>query len=106
MPQNPFMVATKSPSSNVYVFDITKHPSEPPPTSDFAPEHVCKGHTREGYGLAWSPHMSGHLLSGSDDARVCLWDMNQAGKTVTDVRIFRVRASPDELWVAILDDSI
>ena len=34
-----------------------------------------------GYGLAWSPFMEGHLLSGSDDAQICLWDINTVTKT-------------------------
>lgn len=29
MPQNPSIIATKTPSSEVYVFDITKHPTRP-----------------------------------------------------------------------------
>ena len=41
------------------------------------------GHTTEGYGLAWSPHLKGHLLSGSDDAQICLWDIENAGGTVS-----------------------
>jgi histone-binding protein RBBP4 len=47
MPQNPLLIATKSPSSEVYVFDYTKHPSIPT-------DNVCKpqlrlrGHTKEG----------------------------------------------------------
>lgn len=36
---------------------------------------------RTGYGLAWSPFMEGHLLSGSDDAQICLWDINSVTKT-------------------------
>ena len=28
MPQNPCVIATKTPSSNVLVFDYTKHPSK------------------------------------------------------------------------------
>lgn len=45
-----------------------------------------RSHTRavaapsRSYGLAWSPHTAGHLLSGSDDARICLWDINAAQK--------------------------
>ncbi|TFJ84140.1 hypothetical protein NSK_004613 [Nannochloropsis salina CCMP1776] len=100
MPQNPFVVATKGPSADVYVFDITKHPSAPGPNDSFRPEHVCKGHAREGYGLAWSPAAPGQLLSGSDDARVCLWDMTQAGKVVEEVRVFRGHTSvvEDVAW--------
>lgn len=37
----------------------------------------CAGHQTEGYGLAWSPYVEGHLLSGSDDAMICLWDIGQ-----------------------------
>lgn len=29
MPQNPCVIATKTPSSDVLVFDYTKHPSKP-----------------------------------------------------------------------------
>jgi len=31
------------------------------------------------YGLAWSPHKEGTLLSGSDDSLVCLWDLGAGG---------------------------
>ena len=34
----------------------------------------------EGYGLAWSPLLEGHLLSGSDDANICLWDISANGE--------------------------
>lgn len=77
MPQNPFILATKSPSSEVHVFDVSKHPSVPKDGS-FRPEHQCTGHTKEGYGLSWNPHIAGQLLSGSDDGSICLWDINQA----------------------------
>jgi hypothetical protein len=29
MPQNPCLIATKSPSAEVFIFDYTKHPSKP-----------------------------------------------------------------------------
>ncbi|KAG7530232.1 WD40-repeat-containing domain superfamily [Arabidopsis thaliana x Arabidopsis arenosa] len=34
----------------------------------------------EGYGLSWSKFKQGHLLSGSDDAQICLWDINATPK--------------------------
>lgn len=80
MPQNPFILATKSPSSDVFVFDISKHPSLPR-DRNFRPEHRCLGHTKEGYGLSWNPHVLGELLSGSDDCSICLWDINQTSTT-------------------------
>ena len=33
------------------------------------------GHDHEGFGLAWSPLVSGRLLSGSDDQKVILYDV-------------------------------
>jgi WD40 repeat protein len=34
------------------------------------------GHKDEGYGLEWSGHKPGLLVSGSYDHRVCVWDTN------------------------------
>lgn len=42
---------------------------------------MSTGHKTEGYGLAWSPFQSGHLLSGSDDAQICLWDISGVPRT-------------------------
>jgi histone-binding protein RBBP4 len=80
MPQNPFLIATKTVSAEVYVFDYSKHPSKPNPDGVCNPDLRLKGHKTEGYGLAWSPFLEGHLLSGSDDAQICLWDIRQADK--------------------------
>ena len=44
------------------------------------------------YGLAWSPFLEGHLLSGSDDAQICLWDIRAASKVARSLdalQIFR-----------------
>mmetsp|Transcript_21210 Transcript_21210/g.66609 ORF Transcript_21210/g.66609 Transcript_21210/m.66609 type:complete len:277 (+) Transcript_21210:34-864(+) len=89
MPQNPFIVATKSPSSEVYIFDISRHPSVPDNRIAFRPDYVCYGHTREGYGLCWNPHTTGSLLSGSDDACVCLWDVRRGNKHIETLRKWR-----------------
>ena len=74
-PQNEFVIATKTISADVYVFDYSKHPSKPPADGGCAPDIRLKGHKTEGYGLSWSPFEAGHLLSGSDDAQICLWDV-------------------------------
>lgn len=46
MPQNPCVIATKTPSSDVLVFDYTKHPSKPDPSGECHPDlrycHRCK----------------------------------------------------------------
>lgn len=100
MPQNHFVVATRGPSSEVYVWDLSKHPSFPSDNSPFAPQGVCVGHTKEGYGLVWSPHASqkGYLLSGSEDETLCLWNCeailgknatSQPGTQIPATSIFR-----------------
>lgn len=76
MPQNPFFIATKTISAEVYVFDYSRHPSKPPQEGHCNPDFRLRGHKTEGYGLSWSPIREGHLLSGSDDSQICLWDIN------------------------------
>lgn len=80
MPQNPSIIATKTVSADVFVFDYTKHPSKPKPGGVCSPDLRLKGHKTEGYGLAWSPFEEGRLLSGSDDAQICLWDIKDVTK--------------------------
>jgi len=102
MPQNSFVIATKTVSSDVYVFDYSKHPSKAPQERVCNPELILKGHSNEGYGLSWSPLKEGHLLSGSNDAQICLWDINAAfGKKVLEAnQIFKVHegAVGDVSW--------
>ena len=76
MPQNPCVIATKTPSSDVLVFDYTKHASKPDPSGKCQPDLKLRGHQKEGYGLSWNPNLNGHLLSASDDHTICLWDIN------------------------------
>lgn len=62
----------------MFVFDYSKHKSFPVDNIS-KPQHRCLGHSAEGYGLCWNAHIEGRLLSGSDDATVCLWDVKEAG---------------------------
>lgn len=79
-PQNPFLIGTKTPGGDVLVYDYSKHPTRPASGEKLArPQVRCKGHDDEGYGLAWNPLQAGHLLSGSDDRNVCVWDVNVGG---------------------------
>lgn len=79
-PQDPFVIATKGPSNYVYIFDLSKHPSFPAAGPDESntpkPNLVLGGHTKDGYGLSWSNHTKGHLISGSLDCTVCYWDIH------------------------------
>ncbi|KAG0498960.1 hypothetical protein HPP92_003651 [Vanilla planifolia] len=56
--------------------------------------HNCNknSHSTEGYGLSWSLFKQGHLLSGSDDAQICLWDINATPKnrSLDALQIFKV----------------
>lgn len=82
MPQNPCLIATKLTNGNVDIFDYTKHPSKPSSSSDniCRPDIVCKGHTREGYGLSWSKLKDGYLISCAEDQQICLWDVCSSKK--------------------------
>ena len=75
MPQSHKIIATKTVSGEVHIFDYFKHGSTT--TEEVKPDLRLLGHTREGYGLDWNPTQQGLLLSGSDDNRICLWDIGQ-----------------------------
>ena len=75
MPQCMNIIATKTISGEVHIFDYFKHPSKPL-NDEVKPDLKLLGHKREGFGLAWNPVRPGLLLSGSDDNLVCIWDVN------------------------------
>jgi len=78
MPQNHFVVASRGPSPEVYIFDLSKHPSIPSEKSTFSPQGVCIGHKKEGYGMVWSKQKEGFLCTASEDQTVKLWDVAAA----------------------------
>jgi hypothetical protein len=92
MPQQSSIIATKSPNGTVYVFDSASPKHSATPSDNVChPEARLSGHTEEGYGLSWSAHDQGMLLSGADDERVCLWDIGAApgaDGTVPPLRTF------------------
>ena len=56
MPQNPCVIATKTPSSDVLVFDYTKHPSKPDPGGECSPDLRSVRSARAGtgwFGQVW-----------------------------------------------------
>ncbi|CAK9134546.1 unnamed protein product [Ilex paraguariensis] len=75
MSQNPSVVAAKTSSCEVYVFDSTKQPVNHEGGS-CDPDLRLRGHDKEGYGLSWSPFKEGYLLSASNDCKICLWDIS------------------------------
>ncbi|XP_010266834.1 PREDICTED: WD-40 repeat-containing protein MSI2-like [Nelumbo nucifera] len=79
MPQNASLVAAKTSGSDLYVFNCTKHPAKHQ-GGPCDPDLRLRGHTKEGYGLSWSPFKEGYLLSGSNDSKICLWDISKMPK--------------------------
>ncbi|KAI7887334.1 WD40 repeat-like protein [Lichtheimia hyalospora FSU 10163] len=79
---NPNIIATKSKSGNVYVFDRTTYESFPKEHEPFHPALRLQSHTKEGYALEWNPHStrSSHVLSGGFDGLICEWDIGAASK--------------------------
>lgn len=74
MPQNPAIVATKTTSGIVNIFDTQTFPALPPSESVHKTLELT-GHDAEGYGLDWSLLQNGYLASGSDDCKICCWDI-------------------------------
>ena len=70
-PQNPNIIATMCTDGRVMIWDRSKHPSLP--TGTVNPQLELLGHEKEGFGLSWSPHVAGHLATGSEDKTVRLW---------------------------------
>ncbi|PLW19053.1 hypothetical protein PCANC_07746 [Puccinia coronata f. sp. avenae] len=90
MPQNPDLIATKTVTGDVYVFDRTKHPSDPPKDNVCRPDITLRGHSKEGFGLDWNPIKSGEVLSASEDETICHWDINSYTKGNPVIEPYRV----------------
>ena len=96
MPQNSSLIATKSPSAEVLIFNYSKLANLPKEhlmsmSADACPEIRLRGHTKEGYGLSWNPNAAGKILSASDDHTICLWNIEKnptEGKFVDPLAIF------------------
>lgn len=102
MPQNAALVATKTVSGEVHVFDTSRHPARPPAGNTGAPDMRLTGHTDQGFGVCWSPVLPGRLLSGSNDARVCVWDIAAASPSTAALHTYtgHTGAVGDVAWHA------
>lgn len=76
MPQDQKLIATKTVTGEVHLFDYFKHPRMPI-NDEVKPDLRLLGHSSEGYGLAWNPLVRGLLLSGADDCQAVIWDISQ-----------------------------
>ncbi len=72
-PQNPNLIATMCQDGNALIFDRSKLSSVPKEDGTVEAHMILKGHTKEGYGLSWSPFEEGLLATGSEDSTVRLW---------------------------------
>uniref|UniRef100_A0A8C6QN67 Histone-binding protein RBBP4-like N-terminal domain-containing protein n=1 Tax=Nannospalax galili TaxID=1026970 RepID=A0A8C6QN67_NANGA len=55
MPQNPHIIATETPSSDVLVFDYTIYPDKPDPSGECNPDLRLRGHQKEGHDINAGP---------------------------------------------------
>ena len=76
MPQNPQILASKTATGPVNIFNTSQFPSIPSST-EVVKTAVLTGHTNEGYGLEWSKLQKGLLCSGSDDCVICVWQVDE-----------------------------
>ena len=76
MPQQRNIIATKTTSGEIHIFNYHKHATVPE-NDEVKPQLKLSGHTKEGYGLSWNPQLEGNLISGSDDQKICLWDIRE-----------------------------
>jgi histone-binding protein RBBP4 len=99
--QNPSVVAAKTSGREVYVFDCSKH-SMKEEEGSCDPDLRLRGHDKEGYGLSWSQSKEGYLLSGSNDCKICLWDVSSMpqDKVVEAMHVYEAHGSvvEDVAW--------
>ncbi len=74
MPQETNIIATKTVTGDINIFDYYKHPNIPS-DSEEKPQLILKGHDKEGYGIDWNTLDKGKLLSGADDNNILIWDI-------------------------------
>lgn len=72
MPQNPNVIASKINNGEIHLFDINKPYTN---TDKACPEMTLTGHSAPGKGLSWNIERDGCLLSGADDGKVLIWNI-------------------------------
>jgi histone-binding protein RBBP4 len=96
-PQNPDIIATHCEDGRVLIFDRTKHPLQPKNDSSIKCEAELVGHEDQGFGLAWSPLETGHLVTGTQDTTVRTWDLKSGfskdTKTVSPTATYKYHSA-------------
>ncbi len=78
MPQKPDLISTINNNGEIFIFDKTKHSSQP--SDEFKFEIKLNSHKKEGFGLSWNNFKEGLLLSSSIDGVTKLWDITKYSK--------------------------
>ncbi|ANZ73753.1 BA75_00486T0 [Komagataella pastoris] len=94
LPQNPDIIATINNYGSVFIFDRTKHPSQPL-SGTIKPDIHCTYHKDEGSCLSWNPSVEGELLSGSMDGTVVLWDIKTYTKDKDSLNPYKIFIAHD-----------
>ena len=79
--QNPDILACHTANPDILIFDRTKHSSNLGAAVSklpCKPDVRLKGHSKEGFGLAWSPVSEGKLVSGANDFMVTYYEVQAA----------------------------
>lgn len=103
-PQHPNIIATKTPNkagAQIYIFDYLRKQND---VQEGVSEPLLKlkGHTKEGYGMCWSPTTEGMLASAGDDKRVCVWHIQQFPKSPSSTAVNPIATFDDH--EAVVED--
>ena len=72
MPQDPSLIACKTNGPDIRLCKISTSSN-----SAGSAVGVLQGHGKAGWGLSWSPLHEGLLVSGSDDCKICVFDVSK-----------------------------
>ncbi len=72
-PKKTNLIATRTPLGEIHIFDKMTFKSG---RVKVAPSIVLVGHETEGYSIQWNPNRDGHIIAGSYDGKLTLWDIS------------------------------
>lgn len=108
MPQKYNIIATKCVTGEVHILDSVISQDYGSLEEKYSTIKLL-GHKGPGFGLSWNKNKLGYLLSGSDDQKICMWDINTAtGMTYSMHPLFEstFHTSPvtDVQWHTVSED--